>query len=178
QTVNLFLDHLPDVLRRLQSNLLRLDFELPLPVKLSDQTAINQVINHVDHKERAAVRALMNQTRESGRETVVSKSRGQILAHRRFAQKFQRELFTPPAHLQLLLDRLQRVPARNHFSRAADADAQQTRRLPAPPRGSGLFRPPSARAGRPSLRNRTHLDQPRSQATASAAATSARVAGA
>src|ERR1700752_4861290 len=97
----------------------------------------DEFIGHVHHEQRITIGTPVNEVSKfaDGRlgkalTPVLScccrrgsaKPLCQIFAHCSFTQKVQRQLFTPPMHLQLLLDSFQRMVAAQYFHWAITAN--------------------------------------------------------
>src|SRR5262245_47741190 len=97
----------------------------------------DEFIGHVHHEQRIAIGAPVNEVSKFadgrlGKALTLALSRScgrgstkplcQIFAHGSFTQKIEHQLFTPPMHLQLLLDSFQRMVAAQYFHRTITAN--------------------------------------------------------
>ena len=97
----------------------------------NDDALVDQVLHHVDHEQRVAFGAAVNQPRQPPRQLVAGTPARQILVDRFLRQVLERQLVTEAVRLQLPLDAFQRVLSEDHVHRPVGADHHQPRRIAA-----------------------------------------------
>ena len=97
-----------------------------------DQACADQVVDGVDHEQRVALRPVVDECRQLARKPMRGEPRRQIFRNRLLAQVLEGQLFALLLGSQLLLDGLQRMPARDELCRPVRTNDHQPGFAPLP----------------------------------------------
>ena len=98
----------------------------PAALLLRQHLSVSKVAQEVGHEQRAALRPGVDEGRELLREAMPGEFEREIAVEIRSGQELQRQLATDAAHLQVQLDRPERVLAQHQVGRAIGQHQQGT----------------------------------------------------
>ena len=130
ETIELSFDQLSNRLGHADFHAIDRHRQSPAAVLRLDEALGDQVLDRVHHEERIALRPLVDDRDEILWKRVHGKSRRDVLSHRVPRQILERQLLTFPSGKELLLHRLERMPAGDQLGRPVGADHHQMRGPP------------------------------------------------
>src|ERR1051325_3986696 len=92
EIIDLSFDHLPDVVRHADFDVIDIDAQVPPAGTLNNQARLQEVVDGIHHEQRVPISAAVYQLCESSREPVAGKSDHQVITSGCDVQVFKRHL--------------------------------------------------------------------------------------